>query len=175
MMPDADTYREKLEERVAEADDAVLEAYLESGEMSREDLVKHFARAVVKGTLVPLFTVCPPKLKGLAKLCSFIVEDLPSPADYGARNAGEPGTDSYGLLVEPDESGPFAAKVFKVVVDPYVGRMSYLRCNRGTLKADEHFFNVRTGNSDEARTQREIASARARLAGDLAFRKEHCA
>ncbi len=147
--PDADAYRERLEERVAEADDAVLEAYLESGEMSREDLDKHFAKAVVRGTLVPLFTVCPPKLKGLAKLCSFITRDLPSPAEYGARNAAEAGSESYGLLVEPDESGPFAAKVFKVVVDPYVGRMSYARCFRGTLKSDGSFLNVRTGKTDK--------------------------
>ncbi len=147
--PNADAYREKLEERVAEADDSVLEAYLESGEMSREDLEKHFAKAVVKGTLVPLFTVCPPKLKGLQKLSSFITQDLPSPADFGARNAAEPGSDSYGLLVEPDESGPFAAKVFKVVVDPYVGRMSYLRCLRGTLKSETSFFSVRTGHTEK--------------------------
>jgi len=147
--PDAGRYREKLEERVAEADDAVLEAYLESGEMTREDLDKHFARAVVKGTLVPLFTVCSPKLKGLQKLGSFITQDLPSPAEFGPRNAAEPGSDSYGLLVEPDESGPFAAKVFKVLLDPYVGRMSYLRCNRGTLKAEDTFFNVRTGKSEK--------------------------
>lgn len=146
--PNADTYREKLEERVAEADDNVLEAYLDSGELSREDLEKNFAKAVVKGTLVPLFTVCPPKLKGLTKLCAFITQDLPSPAEFGARNAAEPGSDSYGLLVEPDETGPFAAKVFKVVVDPYVGRMSYLRCVRGTLKAESSFLNVRTGKTE---------------------------
>jgi elongation factor G len=148
--PDADTYREKLEERVAEADDAVLETYLDSGEMSREDLEKHFARAVVKGTLVPLFTVCPPKQKGMQKLCSFITQDLPSPAEFGGRNAAEAGSDSYGLLVEPDESGPFAAKVFKVVVDPYVGRMSYARCFRGTLKTEDTFLNVRTGRTEKA-------------------------
>jgi elongation factor G len=117
--------------------------------MSREDLEKNFARAVVKGTLVPLFTVCSPKLKGLQKLCSFITQDLPSPAEFGARNAAEPGSDSYGLLVEPDESGPLAAKVFKTVVDPYVGRMSYLRCMRGTLKAESSFFNVRTGKTEK--------------------------
>lgn len=147
--PNADSYREKLEERVAEADDAVLEAYLESGEMSREDLEKNFAKAVVKRTLVPLFTVCPPKLKGLAKLCAFITKDLPSPAEFGARNAAEPGSDSFGLLVEPDEAGPFAAKVFKVVVDPYVGRMSYLRCLRGTLKGESSFFNVRRDKTEK--------------------------
>ncbi len=146
--PKAAEYKEKLEDRVAVADDTLLEAYLESGEISAQDLEDNFPRAIVKGTIVPLFTVCPPKEKGLHKLTALIKKDLPSPLAFGARGAAEPGSDNYGQLVEPTTDGPFAAKVFKVVTDPYVGRMSYLRCFRGTVTPDCGFLNVRTGKHD---------------------------
>ena len=143
--PRADEFREKLEERVAESDDAVLEAYLEAGEISKEDLEKHFVSAVVKGKLVPLLVVTPTTDLGLPALIETIERCLPSPADYGPRNSAAPDSDSYEHLVEATEDGPFAAVVFKVIVDPYVGRVSYLRCMRGHLKAEDGFFNVRLG------------------------------
>lgn len=143
--PRADEFRERLEERVAESDDAILEAYLESGEISKEDLEKHFRSAVVLGKLVPLFVVTPTNDLGLDTFMTLVERELPSPVHYGPRNAAVPDSDSYEKLVEPAADGPFAASVFKVIVDPYVGRISYLRCLRGTLKAEDGFFNVRLG------------------------------
>ena len=140
--PMADTYKEQLAERVAESDDDLLEKYLETGEISQEDIEKNMPAAIVKGTLVPLFTVCPPKTKGLNKLVHLITQDLPSPESFGSRGASKPDAEEYGELVEPDASGPFLAQVFKVVIDKHVGRVVYLRCFRGTLKADEGIFHV---------------------------------
>ena len=143
--PRADEFREQLEERVAESDDTVLEAYLESGEISADDLRKHFTAAVARGKLVPLFVLDPRDDRGLDSLCTVIEELLPSPQSFGARNAAQPDSETFDQLVEPVADGPFAALVFKVVVDPYVGRISYLRCLRGSLKAEDGFFNVRSG------------------------------
>jgi elongation factor G len=147
--PNAAMYREQLEERVAESDDDLLESYLESGEISEADLEKNFPIAIVKGTLVPLFTVCAPKEKGLNKLLNLIKKDLPSPASFGPRGAAKPGSDSYGELVQPEESGPFLAQAFKVVVDKHVGKIVYMRAFRGTLKADDSFYNVRRGANEK--------------------------
>jgi elongation factor G len=143
--PRADEFREKLEERVAESDDAILEAYLEKGSMPREDLVRNFTRAMVLGKVVPLFVVTPSRDLGLAAFVDAVRDLFPSPLAFGPRNAAAPGSESYSQLVEPDAEKPFAATVFKVIVDPYVGRISYLRCFRGAIKAEDGFLNVRTG------------------------------
>ncbi|MEE2887294.1 MAG: elongation factor G [Planctomycetota bacterium] len=147
--PNASIYREQLEERVAEADDDLLESYLENGEISSEDLEKNFPLAIVKGTLVPLFTVCAPKEKGLNKLLALIKKDLPSPVTFGPRGAAKPDSDSFGELVSPDESGNFLAQAFKVVVDKHVGKIVYMRAFRGTLKAGQGLYNVRRDQTDK--------------------------
>ena len=154
--PDAVKYREQLEERVAEADDALLESYLETGKISEEDLQKNFPRAIVKGTVVPLFVVCPPKEKGLHKLLHLMKDDLPSPISFGARGAAKPATPddegyvSYGELVEPDPDGPFLAQTFKVVIDKHVGKIAWLRCFRGKHADDGIFHHVRHGKDEKS-------------------------
>lgn len=149
--PRAQEFRERLEERVAEADDEILARYLDNPVLTREELDSHFASAIRQGKVVPLFVVCPPKLLGFRKLCSIIVHELPSPVAFGPRQAAKPdGADGeFPLRVEPDPDQPFAARVYKVVIDPYVGRMTYLRCLRGTLSADAGFLNVRTGKHEK--------------------------
>jgi elongation factor G len=148
--PMAATYRDQLEERVAEADDALLESYLETGEISAEDLERNFPRAIVKGTLVPLFTVCPPKEKGLNKLLHLIKKDLPSPVSFGPRGAARPDSDSFGELVQPDEDASFLAQAFKIVVDKHVGRIAYMRCFRGRHENDGHFYHVRKEKDEKS-------------------------
>lgn len=147
--PRAQEFRERLEERVAEADDEVLEAYLENGTITQQQLEEHFIAALLKGKVVPLFVLTPNKDVGLDALLEHVAALAPDPVTFGARNAAAPGSDSYQELVQPDAGEPFVARVFKVVVDPYVGRISYLRCFRGTLHADEGFFNVRIGRHEK--------------------------
>jgi len=144
--PRATEFREKLEERVAEADDTVLESYLENGSIDEADLTKHFTAAMVLGKVVPLFVVAPQHDLGVDPLCAAMAALLPSPVGFGPRNAAAADSDSYEHLVDPSSDGPFASKVFKVVVDPYVGRISYLRCFRGSLETDGSALNVRSGD-----------------------------
>jgi elongation factor G len=149
--PLAAKYSERLEERVAEADDEVLARYLEDGKLSRADLDAHFATALNRGKLVPLFVVQPPKLIGMQELAHDLVHEMPSPVAYGPRRAARPGATEpvFDQLLEPDVNGPFAGAVFKVVIDPYVGRLSYIRCLRGQVKADQGFLNVRAGKHEK--------------------------
>ncbi len=147
--PEAKAYRDQLEERIAEADDKLLEAYLETGALDPAALVAHLPGAVARGKLVPLFVVSPPKLLGIEQLLQLLPRVLPSPVSYGARAVGKPDGGAFDQLLAPDVDGPFAARVFRVVVDPYVGRLAYLRCFRGHVKVDEGFLNVRTGKHEK--------------------------
>ena len=98
---------------------------------------------ISKEKVTPLFTVCAPKEIGLKKLCNFLQHYFPSPVSFGGRRAKSPGSETADLVVAPDASQPFVAKVFKTIVDPYVGRLSYLRCFRGRLRSEQGFYSVR--------------------------------
>ena len=141
--PRAAEFRAQIEEHVAEADDAVLTEYLEQGGLSEEEIEKHFCEADVRGKFVPLFVANPPKQIGITQLCNYVIRDLPSPIGFGGRNAAKPGSDSYDQIVPADPEGPFAAKVFKIDVDPHVGKVAFLRCLRGHLKSEEGFLIAR--------------------------------
>ncbi|MBI5853273.1 MAG: elongation factor G [Planctomycetes bacterium] len=147
--PRAKEYRSLLEERVAEADDEILAQYLETGELSDADFQKYLPIAIAKEKVTPLFTVCPPKEVGLRKLCSFVRTYFPSPASFGPRVGSNTAEGPFDQIIEPDEAGPFAARVFKTIVDPYVGRVSWLRCYRGSMTAEAGFLNVRTGKHEK--------------------------
>lgn len=147
--PDAQKYHDQIEEEEAEVDDTLMERYLEEGSLSDEEFEQNLRRAIAGGKLAPVFALNPNAGTGLEHFLEFVGAHFPSPVCFGARGAGKPGSDSYGDLVEPDAAGPFAAKVFKIVSDPYVGRLSYLRCMRGTLKKDESFTVARSGASSK--------------------------
>jgi elongation factor G len=143
--PKAAELHEKLEEQVALVDDDLLEHYLENGALQEGELQANLGRAIAMGKLVPLFAMAAPKDLGLAEFAAFASASFPSPVVYGARNVGKPGAEGYPDLLQPDPAGPFAAKVFKVLSDPYVGRLAYMRCYSGTLKAEQVATNVRSG------------------------------
>lgn len=143
--PLAGKYHEMIEEDEAEVDDQLMEHYLEAGHLEPEEFEQNLARAMAAGKLVPVFAVCPPKLFGISEFADYVVKYFPSPANFGARNAGKVGADGFPDLIEAAADAPFAAKVYKVVSDPYVGRLAFMRCYRGTLKAEQMALNVRSG------------------------------
>ncbi len=144
--PKADQYHDMIEEDEAEVDDTLMEHYLETGHLDEHEFEENLRRAVARGNLVPVFAVCPNRGLGLEQLLEFINHHFPSPVCFGARPAGEPGSGAYGQLLEPDD-GKFVAKVCRVVSDPYVGRLSVLRCLRGKLSKDQSVVDMRTGQS----------------------------
>ncbi|MBX3461901.1 MAG: elongation factor G [Planctomycetes bacterium] len=141
--PDAGKYHDMIEEDEAEVDDTLMEHYLERGHLDPDEFEQNLRRAIACGKLVPVFAVCPNRGLGLEQMLEFVQQHLPSPVCFGARGAARPGSDSYGELVQPDD-GPFAAKVWKLVSDPYVGRLTFLRCLRGKLAKDQSVVDVRT-------------------------------
>jgi len=143
-------FRGTLEERIAEADDALMEKYFEQGELSADEIAANLPSAICKGTIAPLLTVSPPSEKGVEQLLDFVADSLPNPVQAGPRMAAAAAdSEEFGIEVGPDPSGPFAGYVFKVVSDPFVGKMSYIRGVRGRAVPDEGFTIARTGHNEK--------------------------
>ncbi len=136
----AEEYREKLMDEVAENSDQLMERYLDGEEIEHGEIVTVLKQGVTAGRLFPVTCGVATKNLGTNRLLDALVEDLPSPAMRGALAAlddeGEP------IEVDPDEDGPLVAYVFKTLADPYAGRINLFRVYRGTLRSDSHAVNV---------------------------------
>jgi elongation factor G len=136
----AEEYREKLMDEVAENSDELMERYLEGEEIDHDEIVRVLKQGVTAGRIFPVTCGAATRNLGTGRLLEALVEDLPSPAMRGAVAAtgagGEP------IEIEPDENGPLVAYVFKTLADPYAGRINLFRVYRGTLGSDSHAVNV---------------------------------
>jgi elongation factor G len=133
--------REALIENIAEADDALIERYLEGEELSDDDLNAALRSGTLSHTFVPVVCGSATQNIGIDLLMDFVSTSMPSPIDRGAKT----GVDySTGEEIEraPDENAPFSAFVVKTVADPYAGRLSIFRVVSGKLGSDGTFFNT---------------------------------
>ena len=133
----AQEYREKLMDEVAENSDALMERYLEGEEISHEEIVTTLKEGTNHGALFPV--TCGVATQNLAtnRLLDAIVEDLPSPVKHGGLDVGE-------LTLEPNEDAELFAYVFKTRADPFAGRINLFRVYQGVLKQDSQLLNTRT-------------------------------
>jgi elongation factor G len=138
---EVDAARSALMEAVAETDDALLERYLEEGELSSEELVKGLVSGTRNRTLVPVLCGVAPKLIGVEALLDGIVDYLPSPAEFPPAQGDDPRT---GDTVErpPSPDAPFSAFVFKTMVDPFVGKLTIFRVLSGKAVGDAAVHNA---------------------------------
>ncbi|MDI6857815.1 MAG: elongation factor G [Dehalococcoidia bacterium] len=144
---EVEKYREQLVEAIAEADDELLNKYLEGEELSEEELSRGLRAGVIKKTIVPVLVGASLKNIGTQRVLEAAVEYLPSPVDAGtivAKNAGS----GEQQELEADAAGPLAALVFKTTADPYVGKLTYLRVYSGTLKADSQAWNANKSTAE---------------------------
>lgn len=167
----AATLRTNLLEKLAEVDDKLMEKYLNSEEISVEEM----GAAIRKGTLsmkfLPVLCGASFKNKGVQALLDAIVDYLPSPGDVPPVEGTDPRSDEK-VLVQLNENGPFVALVFKVVTDPFVGQLNYLRIYSGKIKAGDTVLNVGKDKKERlARILRMHANKREELeevrAGDI--------
>ena len=167
----AATLRTNLLEKLAEVDDKLMEKYLNSEEISVEEM----RAAIRKGTLgmkfLPVLCGASFKNKGVQALLDAIVDYLPSPGDVPPVEGTDPRSDEK-VTVQLNESGPFVALVFKVVTDPFVGQLNYLRIYSGKIKAGDTVLNVGKDKKERlARLLRMHANKREELeevrAGDI--------
>jgi elongation factor G len=132
----AEEYREKLMDEVAEVSEALMERYLEGEEISHEETVSALKQGVTEGHLFPVTCGAATRNLGINRLLDAFVEDLPSPAKRGA-------IDLDGVELDPDESKDMVAFVFKTLADPYAGRVNLFRVYQGVMKHDSQVHNCR--------------------------------
>jgi elongation factor G len=139
--------REELFEKVAETDEDLTLKYLEGEEISKEELITALRKATIAGTLVPVLCGSSLKNKGVQAMLDAVIAYLPSPLDIPALTGINPDTDQEETR-EVSDDAPFSALVSKIVSDPFVGRLSYMRVYSGTLKKGQAIENTTKGKSE---------------------------
>jgi len=142
----AEEYREKLMDEVAENSDELMERYLEGEEIAHDEIVRVLKQGVTAGRIFPVTCGVATCNLGTGRLLEALVEDLPSPAMRGAVAAI--GGEGEAIEIEPAEDGPLVAYVFKTLADPYTGRVNLFRVFRGALGSDSHAVNVTRGGKE---------------------------
>jgi len=141
-------WRDRLFETIAEADDEMMELYLE-GEMPAEDqLVAAIRRAALASKLTPVLTGSAFKNKGVQPMLDAVVAYLPSPLDVGAVEGHAVGSDEGTLTREPNEDAPLSALAFKIASDPHLGKLTYVRIYSGTLTVGSQVLNSTKNNKE---------------------------
>jgi elongation factor G len=138
MAGEVEAQRAQLMETAAENDEELLEAFLENGELTVEEIRKGLAIGIASGDLVPVFAASSAKTIGVTHFLDAITEYFPSPAHATVKAED-------GKELKADPAGPLAAQVFKTTADPFVGKLTFLRVFSGTLKADSHVWNATKG------------------------------
>ncbi|MBT3319256.1 MAG: elongation factor G [Clostridia bacterium] len=139
MLGIAEEYREKLIESVAEHNDALLEKYFEGEEIKHEELVAAIREATIDLDIVPVTCGSSYRNKGVQPLLDAIVDFMPSPLDVppivGMNSKGN------DEVRKADDNEPFAALAFKIMADPFVGKLAFIRVYSGTLKSGSYVYN----------------------------------
>ncbi len=150
--------REQMVERIAEVDDGLTVKYLEGSSISNEELKKALRKGVLLGKITPVFCGTSLRNKGVQPLLDAVIDYLPSPADVPPVHGTNPRTDE-DVTREAQDDAPMSALVFKIVTDPYVGRLAYIRVYSGKLVQGSTVYN-------SAKDQRERVGRLLRMYAD---------
>lgn len=137
---EADRLRERMIEAVVEMDDQLMETYLESGEVSRDEILRCLRKGTIERKLVP--ALCGSSLRniGIQPLLDLAIQCFPSPQEKGPVQGKDPRT-GEGVTREPKEDSPLSAFVFKTIADPFAGKLNLFRVYSGSLNADSTVYN----------------------------------
>ncbi len=140
----ADKYRQELIENIANYNDSILNKYVENEPISEQELKKAIRDITINVEGVPVFCGSAFKNKGVQPLLDAVVDYLPSPLEISAPIGINPDTDREATRAADDEE-PFSGLVFKIMSDPFVGRLSYVRIYSGTLSSGMQVLNANSG------------------------------
>ena len=143
----AEEWREKLVEAVAETDEELMERYLEGDEISEEELKAAIRKATCAAEFYPVLCGSAFKNKGVQLMLDAVVDYLPSPLDVPSIKGVDPNTDQEVERHSSDEE-PFSALAFKVMTDPFVGRLTFFRVYSGTLQSGSYVKNSTKGKRE---------------------------
>ena len=144
----AEKKRVELLDVVAEADDEVLEKFLNDEEIKAQEFKRAIRKGTLEGLFVPVLAGSAFKNKGVQLLLDAIVDYLPSPLDIDPVKGYKPGEEDSELVREHSDEEPFSALAFKVMSDPHVGKLTYFRVYSGTLDKGDKVVNTTTGKEE---------------------------
>jgi elongation factor G len=171
LVAEAKQWREKMVEAAAEANEELMNKYLESNQLSVDEVKKGIRIRTINNEIVPMLCGSAFKNKGVQAMLDAVIDYLPSPLDIppvkGETESGQPATRSA------NDDEPFAGLAFKIMTDPYVGQLTFVRCYSGVLKSGDTVYNPVRGKKDRigrllqmhANERKEIKEVRA---GDIA-------
>jgi elongation factor G len=140
--------RMALVEALSEESEAIIEMFLDGEEISESLLWEAARAAVLAGSIIPVFCGTAFKNKGVQPLLDAVVALLPSPYDVPATEGLDPDDETKTLVREPKDTSPFCALAFKVMTDPYMGTLTFLRVYSGTIEGGTAVLNPRTGKKE---------------------------
>jgi len=148
MMDKAKKYRDMLLEKIAEYDEHIMASYLEGKEVSEEDIKKAIRKGVVSGSFYPVMCGSSLKNKGVLLLLDAICDYLPSPLDTVEIKGMDVKDHSKEIIRKADDKEPMAALAFKIMSDPFVGRLTFVRVYSGILKNGSYIINTNSGKKE---------------------------
>ena len=144
----AHEWRGKMLESIAEVDEKLLEKYLEDLEITPDEIRAAVRAGTIKGIFVPVLVGAAFKNKGVQPVLDAVVWYLPSPVDLPAMHGFKPGDETTLLERKADDSEPFSAIAFKIMTDPYVGKLTYFRAYSGHVAKGDTVLNTTTGKKE---------------------------
>src|SRR6201995_916514 len=148
MKEDADFWRAHLVEAVAEYDDKLMEKFFEDpNSITEEEMHEAIRKATIDLSIVPMMCGSSFKNKGVQTALDAVCRYLPSPIDLEDTQGTDPNTGEI-ITRKPDPKAPFAALAFKIMTDPFVGRLAFFRCYSGRLESGSYVLNVRSGKKE---------------------------
>jgi elongation factor G len=144
----ADTLRDALVEAAVEHDDAALEKYLGGEELTADEVRRAIRKATVTGKLFPVFCGSAFKNKGVQILLDGIVDYLPSPLEVPPVTGHDVDKEEVELTRRADDKEPFSALAFKIMTDPYVGKLTFFRVYSGSVPSGTHVLNATNGKKE---------------------------
>jgi elongation factor G len=141
-------WRDRLLETLAEADDEIMEAYLEGEEPTVDQLNQAIRRATISNAVTPVLTGSAFKNKGVQPMLDAVVRYLPSPLDVEAIAGHEVSDEESVLVRRPNDTEPFAALAFKIMSDPHLGKLTYIRVYSGVLTSGSQVLNPTKGRKE---------------------------
>lgn len=168
----ANQYREKMLEAISNINDSIMEKYLSGENISSEDIIKGLRHGTIHMDITPVLCGSAFKNKGVQLLLDAIVDYLPSPLDVPPVIGKNP-FDNSDIEIKPDDNEPFASLAFKIMTDPYVGQLTFVRVYSGVLQSGSYIYNSTKNNKERigrllqmhANKREEIKEVRA---GDIA-------
>jgi elongation factor G len=148
MVKAAEEARQQMVEKIAELDDHLTVKYLEGAEISVDELKSALRQAIVQNKAYPVLCGSSLKNKGVQVLLDAVIDYLPSPAEIPPVKGSEPGKEELTIELPPKDDAPLSALVFKIVTDPYVGRLAYFRVYSGVISQGQMLTNSTKGKRE---------------------------